>query len=359
MPNYDNTMKWLSFFGGCLGWVLLILLLGYILTHPSEVQIIASWFQRLFANVNSRISKAAIENELQGRVIKASKNLCKELNELLPYSIKINWVKETNKKAFFDDNKVILCMDHNRTRNQNIIYAINDYIDNGLLPVLNKHIDDTVMHSSKLVLTRKVISMAYKDGLNYFLQNIFLLETERDPELKELVEQLLRLDDNGMFVQILLRELQDKANKYALGLVYNDFKDEVREFIQYLHNIATREFREEKELKFQKKYFRMAIILVANLTTYNTYGVKAYIRRFKEDLKLGIDNIYFCARGFRKTKITINICKIISSQLNIESKVFHYSGRYKDCKEFNGVCIVYNNLDTTGMNFHDKLRKEV
>ena len=130
----------------------------------------------------------------------------------MPYKIKIDWVKESTKKAFLDENRVIVCMDHNRTKNQNVVCALSDYVDNGLLPIVKNHLDEDMVKSSRLLMTKKLLSISYKQGLNYFLDNIFYSATSNDIQIKEMVQKLVRIDDNGMFTQIMLRELLYQSN---------------------------------------------------------------------------------------------------------------------------------------------------
>ena len=242
-------------------------------------------------------------------------------------------------------------MDHNRTRNQNIVCAITDYVSHGLLPTIKLHIDKNIMKSSRLVLSKKLISLAYSKGLNYFLENIFIFETEKEPEIKRLVQELLRLDDSGMFVQILLREYINVGNKYAHGVVKEDFQEETRLFLQFLYTIANRESGEETPLDFNGTYFKTGIILIANDFTYYAHGSSVYIKRFKEKLDSGIESIYLCSRGDLKVKITLNVSKEINEIFKFidKPKVFYYNGRYKNCKPYKGICISYQNIDAIGL----------
>ena len=351
MPDYDNSMKWYDFIisKNIVPWVIVVILIFIIFKYSSQLQLMVASVQRLFGSINVNISKKSIENEINARVIKASQKVNKELEEVLPYSIKIQWVKESNRKAFFDDNRVIVCMDHNRTRNQNIVYAISDYIDHGLLPSIKNHINEGIMESSRLILTKKLITLSYKKGLNYFIENIFLAVTEKDENIKQIVEELTRLDEGGMFIQILLREYIDKGKKYATGIILNDFKEETKSFMYFLYEIANRDPHEINTLEFIGKYFKVGIILVADSNVYSVYKEKAYSRRFGEKLKLGVDNIYLFSRGDLKVEIALKVSNEIKELYSeIESpKVFYYKGRYKNCNEYKGICIAYNNIDDT------------
>lgn len=351
MPDFDNTMKWYFFSKDVdkVPWLIIFFLLFIIFKYPTQIQLFVSAIQRLFASCSVKISKKSIENEINARVLNASKKVYKELDEVLPYSIKIQWVKESNRQAFLDDKRVIVCMDHNRTRNQNIVYALNDYVEHGLMPVIKKHVDKDIMKSSKLVLVKKLITISYKRGLNYFLENIFYEEVEADENIKHIVNELIRLDDSGMFVQILLREYIDKGKKYCTGVVNPDFTKETKEILNFLYEIANRDKRDMSQLDFLGKYFKVGIILVADDIVYDLYGLNAYTRRFREKLRLGIDNIYICSRGNIKVNIALRISDKIKKDFPDldEPKVFHYDGRDKYCKEFKGVCIAYNNINDT------------
>lgn len=64
MPDYDNIKKWWDFINShfsnisfLIPWFIIVFLLYLIIKYPENLQILASWVQRLFANFSSKISK--------------------------------------------------------------------------------------------------------------------------------------------------------------------------------------------------------------------------------------------------------------------------------------------------------------
>ena len=333
----------LHYFPSFFPWALLLILLVGLFYWADKILLIISNIQRFFAGFSTSFSKQSIQNELKGRVLKASKIMHKEIDSVLPYDVKIEWVKNQSRESFIKNNNVIVCMDHKRTKDENVVYALNEYVANGLLPKARTYIDRYVLKSSQLVMTRKLLLLTYKKGLDYYLEHVLGKSLKEDPEIEELVGQLISLDEGGLFVQILLREILNQS-KLVYGRAPNDlFKIEVKDLIQFLYGIAIRGAGEDSKLNYCTSYFKIAIILVANSITYNRFGDQAYIWRFDENLRKGVESVYLLARGTKKKAIAKQVAEELkNNRISIKNtKEFNYLGRYKDGKEYTGVCICF------------------
>lgn len=341
MPDYDNAKKWMDFLLSHLplGYIIPAALIIILIIWPDKVYILISRIQSCFLWSGTWMKKKQIETELKANIIKVSKNISKEIEDVMPYDVKISWVTESNRKAFFDGKEVVVCMNNTNNKMCNLVHAINDYVHNGLLADEKFYVDEKVMKSSCLVLTRKLLLLSYEKGISYFFNEILAGETKEDNELKEKIDHLISLDENGLFTQVMLRELKEKGRRMLGKTTTNEFKRETNLFIDFLYDIAIRNAGENTKLQFTGRYYKTAILLVANYDNYLTYGTESYIKRFQQNVKEGIENIYLCARNNNKL-IANKVFEKISQTIELEYfKKFEYIGQSIDGHKFSGICI--------------------
>lgn len=342
MPSFDDFFKWIGFFKGYpLGYVLLALLLIVLFFWPEKVFFWISKCQTLFLFLGTGMKKKQIETEIKANILKASKEISKELDDVMPYDLKINWVKSSSREAFFDGKNVIVCMNNDsKNRMHAVVHAINDYVTNGLLIEEKAYIEKNIMKSSCLVMTRKLLMQSFEKGISYFYEEILKKEYSGNDDLKIMIDKLISLDENGLFTQVMLREIKEKGSKMLGKINIDKFEKETISFVQYLHKVAIRNIGDDSTpLTFKGSYYKVSILLVANLSTYYSYGIESYLKRFSQNLKEGTETVYICARNKNKP-IAIKVYKEICNSYNVMlSKEFHFKGTSKNGDTFDGICI--------------------
>lgn len=304
-----------------LAIILLIFVVAYMLMNPEKAFLWSAAITRLFSKISKRASKSTIESEINGRILFGVRNISKEMKDILPYTVRFNWQEKTDRQSFFDSQQVVLCMDPTKTKNQNIIHALVDYVGCGLVPKkIESILDDDLSKAQKMVLTHKIIMTSYKEGLRYYIDNYF--DIEQSDALKSKIISLQRLDRDGLFTQVALKELCMYISKQDISLIDISFGNEYSNFIGFLENLACRNKGDDTPLSFTGRFFKVGIILTAKDTTYGNGGNEAYLRRFRAYCHEGITSIYIRSRGNRKNEIT----KALLSELK---KEFDLSGKYK------------------------------
>ena len=340
MPDFENFMKWVGFFAKySLGYLFLLALIIALIFWPEKIFFWVSKVQALFLWVSTGVKKSQIETEIKANMLKIRKEISKEMEDVLPYDLKIKWIISSNREAFFDGKEVVVCMDNTKNKMCNIVHAINEYVHNGLLVGEKAYVDNKIMKSSCLVLTRKLLMMSFDKGLPYFFNEILNAETKEDNDLKGKIDEFISLDENGLFTQVFLRELKEKGNKMLGKVNVDEFKSETSRFIDFLYVIATRGHRDKSKLSFNGKYYNSSILLVANYDNYMAFGTDSYIKRFESNIKEGSENIYLCARNEKKL-IAENVFEQIKDSYPITyGKSFYYTGRTTEGDIFKGLCI--------------------
>lgn len=344
MPDYDNAMKWAELikkFGfWSLGWLLLACIIFVIIVKPDLAFYWISKIQSLFMWVSTDMKKKQIESTIKANILAISKSAAKELHEVMPYDLKIEWVKESERESFLDGNQVVVCMDNKRNKTCNIVHAVNDYVHTALLSKEKSCIDLNTYKSSCLVMTRKLLLNTYEDGISYFFDNILSDEMSNDEELKVAIQNLIELDESGLFLQVMLRELKLRSNMVFGKINNSSFAEETKQFIDFLYEIAIREAGDNStNLNFNGNYYKVGIILVANAMTYYNVGDKVYIKRFKQHALEGKDSIYLLARNEKVTIVKKVMKEIKNTVVNIKfSEIeLEYEGINKSGRKYSGI----------------------
>lgn len=351
MFDFDNTMKWLNWLKGLpftIGLLVVFLVFfGLLLFKPEVLMRLRTWILSLILWTGTFAKKKHIESYINANILKIAKEATKEIDDVIPYDLKIKWVtgSNSNRESFIKENNVVVCVDNKKNKMHTIVHAVNDYVKNGLLAKERHCIDKKVFKSSCLVMTRKLLLETYEKGITYFFEDIVEKEKAGDKELEKSINKLINLDENGMFVQIMLRELKEKSN-LVFGKVDNTaFINETKKFIDFLYEIATRDNGDDSTpLEFKGNYYKIGIILVAKPNTYQLYGESSYIERFKQHVIEGKDSVYLCARNdkiriAKKVLKELNNLKYIRSYKIKYKKELPYKGRGKDGSIYEGISI--------------------
>lgn len=312
-----------------------------------KLEIFASKVCSFFSFIGTSFEKKSISKEIRGRIIEISKEISKGIDGILPYDLKIEWVKETTRESFFNNNQIIIRMSQKDNKTKNIAYAVHSYVNNGLLPKARRYYDRKVIESSKLAIMRKLIIKGYPEIFDYFCQEYIDPITEQDIEIKEYLNQIIRLDENGMFVQVLLREFIDKANLIFPQEPDESLKAESKEFLRFLYNIASKEKNEDVPLTFNGVYFKTAIIIVAKTETIGKLGFTPYLKRIFNSLEQGIETIYIFAIGSIKSQIARSIAEIANER---DYRIRHrseyvYKRKTRSGRQVKSMCVVLDTKD--------------
>lgn len=117
---------------------------------------------------------------------------------------------------------------------------------------------------------------------------------------KELYEALVKIDNNGMFVNVMLNEFQKAGMS-----IYNEIEDpqlvaESMELMWYLYQIAIGVSNDPDRLCFNRNYFKVAIFLTASNKTLRNSGIRPFLNAIKKKLDDGIETIYIFALGTKR-----------------------------------------------------------
>jgi hypothetical protein len=334
---------------GSVGLIGIIIYL--IVFHLEKLEYFASRVLSLFLWLGSGIRKKAISKEIRAKILKVSKEITKEVSTVLPYDLKINWVKETNIETFIQDNKIVIRMNNKQNKTGNIVYALTQYIENGLLPYARKYIDTKVMKSADMVMVRKLLAICHVEGLDHFDQSFLIPLLSSDEEIQEYIDKMIKLDDAGIFVRVLLNEYMFQSKIIYPKVPDQRFMRESKELVSFLYNVATKGPGEIVELSINGEYFRIGVIIIARNEVLDIHGTQPYIYRAISNLNKGLKKVYLFADTEFKSQCANEVASYIKeNDLRVKYvKRLPYKRKYSNGITMKGICIEISTIEDYDM----------
>lgn len=312
-----EVFKWLEghglFYGILLFWVIAFII------KPDLGKRIGLIFVGLFT-VFKWARKTNVSRSFELQISSVSNEMNKQMGkEILPSNPKIKWANNTTREAFLKNNEVVVKLDYHDDRNRTFAIAASNYVSKGLLPIARQYIPDEVMKTCSLLVTRRIISDKNKESLEYFVSEILKEVFSDKPDLEKLYWELTDLDNNAMFLQILIPELWKMGKRiYPNNVKSSIVSEEIEKLIKFLHKIATKKFDENAKLNLDSNLFKIRVILVGRIATLQDRGVDPYISRVNQGINRGYQGIYLLGYE-RKAKYLDQLKKRFENHLKIDN----------------------------------------
>ncbi len=305
-----------------LSWIIigiLVFLIATLLRNPAKAERLAAFFSRIFASQSLKLDKVYIAMDIQSKLNDFSKNINSEAINVMPYPAKIDWVNSIDKQALIRNNEVVIRLDNHTEQKKNFVYATTAYVSNGLLPYSREYIDDQILKSCNLVVTKKIIQKENDEkAIHIFFDEILNPTIEERPEIKEITGQIMELDNSGYFTRIFLRELWDLGRKLYPKESSPSIKKETKDLLKTLLDLVRKERGVDINPTLQKQNIKMSIVLVARFETFSSRGIDPYVNWINKCLAKGIFTIHILAAGFANVQIAKLVAKHFENSMKIE-----------------------------------------
>jgi small subunit ribosomal protein S1 len=284
-----------------IGWPggILIILVYIFVLNPEKGERFLSLLAKLFSKISGTAEKVTTAQGIQSKINSFIKSINSEVENLLPYRLKIKWISEKiDKPSFIKDGRVIVMLKYHQNWDENLSRATLLYMKEAVIPEARQHIHFKLSESIDLMMTKKALySFAEaRSSFNYFLREILHPKIENDTKIKDFCTVIANLEERGLFTRVLLRELKELGYKRAGLAETGDTVFETGKFTKFLTEIAQKERGENVPLTFVGRYIKIAVILVARPET-EIWGIDPFIRRIREKIKERLNVIYIFARG--------------------------------------------------------------
>jgi len=278
---------------GILGFPILIAILAlYVpILKASLANILA------LIDVGNKIKRIQIRWKVEGAINDYRERVDNEVRGLLPYPMRLNWVKSKEEvERYLDQRKfvVIVRMKPHNEEEWNLASATLEYVSVGLIHNARKHMNDSLNKAIDFSFTKKLLEDEGQiPARNYLVDQEINPVLKQNTELKSYYIKLLDISEE-LLTRVFLREVGNVAIKLD-HLLPGTLSDDITSFLDWSWGLAKRD--KSVPLLFNGKYLKVACILIAEVETITVGGYEPYIRRAEDHVTMGIDVIYLLARG--------------------------------------------------------------
>lgn len=282
-----------------------VVVLLYLFKHPEKVDQWASLFYRLlyflfgrWVAARERLERSVVASDIQATVNTGVEQLEKQAPGVLPYALKVQWVRTQDPESFVRDGEVVVRLDRHTAEDRNIVVAAVAYLRMGLLPRARAYVDRSLLAASQFAVAKRILGARRDTGAaEYFFERVLLPSLEKEPDLRGDIDLVDDLDSVGFFTRVFLTEVKHFGERVFPATPGRIMSEEIRAFAAYLRTIATKAREEDVPLTFGGAKIQVANVLVARARTLASVGIDAYIRRIQLHIREGFESIYICGWG--------------------------------------------------------------
>ena len=305
-----------------LSWIIigiLVFLIAYILKNPEKGEGLAASLSRILAPESLRFDKAYVSLDIQSKLNDFSKTLNSETIAVMPYPVRIEWIKTANRQSLIENNEIVVKLGSHSNQEKNLVYATVAYVSQGLLPHSRRYVDESIIKSCDLVVTGKILRKEQRGrALEFFFDEFLNPIIKEQPDIKRNTNIMMKLDDTGFFSRILLRELWDVGRRLYPKAPPPDIKQETRELLEMLENLSEKERGVDINPTLEKKIIKMSVVLIARPEVVSSRGIDPYINWINKCVEKGIYTIHILAAGVMNVLVAKAVAQHFENSMKIE-----------------------------------------
>lgn len=287
---------------GLLGFLIFVLVLILLLIVQKPERAIEL---RVFVLLPLyRLFRMGSKQYIASRVSSSVKDFIgKQLGSQLPYlsdtEVRVKWVSTPTDPVLSRDGTLILRLEETNNQTRNIMAATRAAIPTLVCPTIRQNINNSLDTSIDLALLYKLSDGLGKHAHPIFLKYFLNPEISSDQTAAILLQKLRQMDRFGIFLSIFLEELNTLgAAIYTKGDT-SDKTESIILFLDFLLEIATREFEEKTPLDHVSQDIRVSILLLAKSLRAETEGIIPYLDRINKKFRFA-DSVYIVAYNVAK-----------------------------------------------------------
>lgn len=291
-----------------------IVLIFVILKYYGNAKQLLSDIFYCFSWLGAYFRRNAVKSAIEAKSSKTITQLDEQCPELNLPSLKLEWVKNEEEIAKCFNNtgtEAIVCLKFDRDNTQNIINTTSAYVHKNLLPVARPYIEPKIIEAIDYAVILNFLGKSENHDLvitKYVQSNLSSIVDN-----SENIEKVKTIDTAGLLTRIALREYSIwGANIIGSTPTDEHYKDS-KSFLDFVHNIADREYDDYTPLRYKGKDIKVGVLLVAKSGTYFESGSAPYLKRIREGFADGIKTFYLLARNEKIDYLQDVYSELISS----------------------------------------------
>jgi transcription antitermination factor NusA-like protein len=320
------------------------LFVWWIINNPDKVERIVSWLIRLLSLIpiaRQHLFYARLGTSLQTTVNTATESINSKAFRILPHTMKIEWTKTgQDAQTFLRDGEVIVRIHPNVDDDHNIVVSTMAYLKKGLIPQGRHYVDSTLMEATDFAVAKDIFKVAKRDSASeYLIQNVFLPEATKNPQLADDSTLLDEISNAGYFSPIFLIQLHLLGRRLFPSTPSTRVQHEIRNFLDFLHVVASKKKDEDVNLDFVQSNIRSKVMPVAR-EEKRLSGIDPYVRAIKRAQSSGLDYVYISAWGQQNVTFADTIAQSQQQAGRITILSRHVYERASSVADKTSICIV-------------------
>lgn len=325
------------------GWGIVAIMIILVLFFGDRLFISVEKFWAVFKNASSFTFKRYTSTRLSNQILHATKAIGSINNDILPFRVKIKWVKTEAVESFLKSGQVIIKIRDDDDINKSFVLAIAEFVRQGLIHNVKRHLrDEPLVQAIDLCAVDKILSQAYIESLSYFEKNMLNSLIEKDADFAKHFEELRQIDHSGLFLPVFLNELSKALHRFDGQYFIEDFEKEAKAFLRYLVGFCS---EKHKKLFYNGKYIRISFGLIANQSFIFKYGRDAYVEKVQSSLSQGAQTVYLFGWEDKIKTVRQIADRTAHTDLRIHKiKTHYYRHVFEDHSTVRAICIELSTL---------------
>jgi len=278
-------------------WIVAVLVALYflrILMDEDRSALLRARFFKAAFRLTGRLEqeKGYIANDVKGRLNLARRRM-HHGQAVLPRAVEIAWVDGASGSVDdIRDGEFIVRLDPSTRQEQNIVLLATAVVNRTTLAGIRHSVQPALQAAIDLNLVRKLlVEVGNKQALDWFLTNEYKALIANHPEGSRWNEQVLAIDERGLFALMLLVELEAFA-KQVYGRPPRPYMaGEIEGLVAFLYKLATKQFKQEVPLTYKRAFLRIGVIIVAQTAKLLT-SIDPYVRAMQIHLERQLASVY-------------------------------------------------------------------
>lgn len=267
----------------------------FLLTNPEKIDALRALLLKPFFNFFNWFGKSYIASDVASQV---SSFLREHVTAHIPYAsrykLRIKWVSSPSDPILNEDGTLLIRLKATDDRSHNILSATKVALPRIVCPALRSTLEPAFQEAIDLTLLRRLSLKIGKHSVPIFNKHFLTPGIAENPRVKELFENLVELDNRGVFVSIFLSELHflEERLLHSGESLTEETEESVAELLGFLLPVARRKIHEEIELQHASEEFKVGIVLLARAQIAEQKGIAPYVDRVDKYLTQGFESIY-------------------------------------------------------------------
>ncbi len=276
-------------------------LIAYILL--SSYRNIRAVFADIFASIGFMgkwVRKKSVESRYENIINGAVDNYNANFEDNIISNCKINWINKDTENSYLEDNKAIICLKFDKKdQDLNFYNATYSFTRTALLPTTREFVKPNSQKAIDLNLTKIFIKDYNRRALRIFNQKY----KSEEQDVRDSFSKFEETEKRGLFSTLLIPELHYLGDNLSTTTPSEKIETEIESFFDWFYDLATRGKDERTILNFKTEHLKVGVILVANLETYQAYGIEAYTKWADKYASEHYGAVYLLARGSYRATI--------------------------------------------------------